>query len=401
MTRGRGLETPLEETPQARSRIGPLVGGLVLMVAAAGVAFWGLQTRARALDVATRETREMAVPTVSLVAPERGAPAQEIVLPGTIQPFTDAPIFARTTGYLKRRTVDIGAHVRAGQLLAEIDTPEIDQQLQQARADLATAEANLQLARTTAARYRDLIRSDSVSQQDLDNANGNEAARRAAGESARANMKRLEQLQAFRRIEAPFDGVITARNTEVGALIDSGGTARELFHIAAMKRLRVFVSVPELYSRVARPGLSADLALNEFPGRRFTATLVRTANAIDLPSRTLLTEFDVDNRRGELLPGSYAEVHLKLPSAGDAYRLPISALMFRAEGLRVAVLKDPAHVALVPVTLGRDFGSSVEVIAGLTGGEQVIDNPPDSLETGQQVRVNASNGAPAPAGTAR
>ncbi|MGE5243971.1 MAG: efflux RND transporter periplasmic adaptor subunit [Betaproteobacteria bacterium] len=382
------------------TRFGPVVGGLVLIVVAGGVAFWGLQTRARALDVVTKETREMAVPTVAVITPERGAPAQEVVLPGTMQAFIDAPIYARTTGYLKRRTVDIGAHVRAGQLLAEIDTPEIDQQLQQARADLATAEANLGLAETTAARYRDLIRTDSVSQQDLDNANGNEAAKRATVESARANVKRLEQLQAFCRIEAPFDGVITARNTDVGALIDSGNSARELFHIAAMNRLRVFVSVPEAYSRAARPGLTADLVLKEFPGRRFTATLVRTANAIDLASRTLLTEFDVDNSSGELLPGAYAEVHFKLPSAADTFRLPISALMFRSEGLRVAILDGGTRAALVPVTLGRDYGSSVEVVAGLSGSERVIDNPPDSLETGQEVRVAAAGDAH-PAGAAR
>lgn len=379
----------MDERRPSRSRVGPLVGGLVLMAAAGGLVSRGLHTRASALDEAARETREMAVPTVSVIAPERGAPGQEIVLPGTLRAFTDAPIYARTAGYLKRRTVDIGAHVRAGQLLAEIDTPEIDQQLQQARADLATADANLKLAETTAARYRALIARDVVSRQDLDSASSNEAAKRATVESARANVKRLEQLQAFRRIEAPFDGVITARNTEIGALIDSGGAARELFHIAAMSRLRVFVSVPELYSRAARPGLAAELELKEFPGRRFPATLVRTANAIDLSTRTLLTEFDVDNRRGELLPGAYAEVHARLPSAAGALRLPTSTLMFRAEGLRVAILEGANRAALVPVTLGRDDGSSVEIVSGLSGGERVIDNPPDSLETGQEVRVAA------------
>jgi RND family efflux transporter MFP subunit len=373
--------------------MGPVVGGLVLIVLAGGLAFWGLQTRARALDVATRETREMAVPTVAVIGAERGAPEQEIVLPGTIQAYTDAPIYARTSGYLKRRTVDIGAHVHAGQLLAEIDTPEIDEQLRQARADLATAEANLALAKTTAERYQDLIKTDSVSRQDLDNANGSFAARKASVDSARANVSRLEQLMAFRRIEAPFDGVITARNTDVGALIDPGSNAKELFHIAAMNRLRVFVSVPEIYSRAARPGMTADLALKEFPDRRFEAKLVRTANAIDLSSRTLLTEFEVDNRDGELLPGSYAEVHLKLASAGDTFRLPISALMFRPEGMKVAVMKDATHATLVPVTVGRDFGSSVEILAGLDGTERIIDSPPDSIETGQEVRV----AAPAPA----
>jgi RND family efflux transporter MFP subunit len=372
----------------------------VLLLVAGGLAFHGLQTRARALAEVTKETRELAVPTVAVIRPEPGAPAQEIILPGTMQAYTDAPIYARTSGYLKRRLVDIGAHVRAGQLLAEIDTPEINQQLQQARADLATAEANLHLAETTAARYRDLIKSDSVARQDLDNAVGNADAKRAAVDSARANVKRLEQLIAFRRIEAPFDGVITARNVDVGALIDSGGAARELFHIAAMSRLRVFVSVPEVYSRAARPGMTATLRLKEFPDREFEAKLVRTAGSIDLSSRTLLTEFDVDNRDGELLPGSYAEVHLKLAAAGATFRLPISALMFRADGMRVAVLKDGRHAALLPVTLGRDYGSAVEIVSGLTGSEQVIDNPPDSLESGQEVRL-ASPGRQGPAGAAR
>src|SRR5205085_8604913 len=223
-----------------------------------------------------------------------------------MQAFSDASIYARTSGYLKKWYVDIGAQVRAGQLLADIDTPELDQQLQQARADLATAQANARLAQTTAERYRDLIRSDSVSRQDLDNANGNLEAREAASESARANVKRLEQLQAFRRIEAPFAGVVTARNTDIGALIDSGSNARELFHVAAVHKLRVFVNIPEVHSRAARPGLSADLTLKEFPGRRFTGTLTRTSSAIEVASRTLLTESDVDSARNELLPGSYA-----------------------------------------------------------------------------------------------
>src|SRR5262249_48471735 len=292
-------------------RKGPILGAVALL-GALGAVMWGVSTRTRALSVVTQETREMAVPAVAVVSPTRGAPQEEIVLPGTIQAFTDAPIYARTNGYLKRWLVDIGTRVRAGQLLAEIDTPELDQQLQQARADLSTAQANARLAQTTAERYRDLIKSDSVSRQDLDNANGNLEAREAAVESARANVKRLEQLQAFRRIEAPFDGVIVGRNTDIGALIDSGSNAKELFHVAAVHKLRVFVNVPQVYSRAARPGLTAELTLKEFPGRRFTGTLARTSNAIDVASRTLLTEIDVDNSRGELLPGSYAEVHIKL-----------------------------------------------------------------------------------------
>jgi RND family efflux transporter MFP subunit len=369
-----------------QSRVGPIVGGLVLIAVALGLASWGIATRAKGLETVTKETHELALPTVSVITPERGVPQEEVVLPGTMQAFTDASIYARTNGYLKRRLVDIGSKVRAGELLAEIDTPELDQQISQARADLATAEANFRLAVTTADRYRDLIKTDSVSRQDLDNANGNLEAKQTAVDSARANVKRLEQLYAFRRIEAPFDGVITVRNTEVGALIDSGSNARELFHIAAVHKLRVFVNVPQVYSRVAQPGITAELTLKEFGGRTFTGTLVRTAQSIDVASRTLLTEIDVDNPKGELLPGSYAEVHLKLPTPATTLKVPVGTLIFRAEGLRVAtVIGD--RVQLVPVTAGRDFGTEVEILAGLNGNERLIANPPDSLLDGVAVRV--------------
>jgi RND family efflux transporter MFP subunit len=375
-------------TTDQKRGLGPAIGGLLLIAGALGLAFWGISTRAKALAVVTRETTELATPTVGVVTPERGVPQEEIALPGTMQAFTDAPIYARTNGYLKRRLVDIGAQVKAGQLLAEIDTPEIDQQLEQARADLATAEANARLAETTAERYRDLIKTDSVSRQDLDNANGNFDARRAATESARANVKRLEQLHAFRRIEAPFDGVITARNTDIGALIDSGSNARELFHIAQVRTLRVFVNVPQVYSRAAQPGLKAELTLKEFPGRTFTGTLERTAQSIDIASRTLLTEIDVDNARGELLPGAYADVHLHLPNPTTMLKLPVSALIFKADGLQVAIVNGD-RVGIVPVTVGRDFGSDVEILTGLSGNERVVANPPDSLADGVTVRVAA------------
>src|SRR5262252_4403626 len=375
-------------------RKGPILGAIALL-AAVGAVMWGVSTRTRALGVVTQETREMAVPSVAVVTPTRGAPQEEIVLPGTMQAFTDAPIYARTNGYLKKWYLDIGARVRAGQLLAEIDTPDVDQQLQQARADLSTAQANARLAQTTAERYRDLIESDSVSRQDLDNANGNLEAREAAVESARANVKRLEQLQSFRRIEAPFDGVITARNTDIGALIDSGGNAKELFHVAAVHRLRVFVNVPQVYSQAARAGLTAELTLKEFPGRRFTGTLARTSNAIDVASRTLLTEIDVDNPRNELLPGSYAEVHIKLPTPASTLKIPVSALIFRADGLMVATIKNGNQVAIVPVTSGRDFGEMVEILSGLTGNEHILSNPPDSLSPAQTVRVVAAAAAAA------
>jgi len=374
-------------------KTGPILGATALL-AAVGAVMWGVSTRTRALDVVAQETREQAVPAVAVVTASPGAPQEEIVLPGTMQAFSDAPIYARTSGYLKKWYVDIGARVRTGQLLADIDTPELDQQLLQARADLATAQANARLAQTTAERYRDLIKSDSVSRQDLDNANGGLEARETAVESARANVKRLEQLQSFRRIEAPFDGVITARNTDVGALIDSGSNAKELFHLAAVHTLRVFVNVPQVYSRAARTGLTAELTLKEFPGRRFTGTLARTASSIEVSSRTLLTEIDVDNSKGELLPGSYAEVHIKLPTAAATLTLPVDALIFKSDGLQVAIVDKANRIALLPVSAGRDFGDTVEIVSGLSGGERIIANPPDSLEAGQTVRVVTAPAAP-------
>ena len=361
----------------------------------AGIVYRGISTRVRATSALTVQTQEMAVPTVSVIQPKRGASSEEIVLPGNIQAFIDAPIYARTNGYLKRWYVDIGARVKAGQLLAEIDTPEVDRQLQQARADLATAEANYQLAKTTAARYQYLLETDSVAKQDVENAVANDQAKKAMVQSAGENVKRLEDLQSFEKIYAPFDGVITARNTDIGALIDSGsgGLAKELFHIAAIRTLRVYVNVPQIYSRSAVPGVQADLTLAEFPGRRFQGRLVRTADAIDQASRTLLTEIDVDNAAGELLPGAYAEVHFKLASGASTFTLPVNTLLFRSEGLQVGVLRD-GRAVLVPIVLGRDFGTEVEVVSGLDGSEWVITNPPDSLVSGGEVRIapQAPNG---------
>jgi RND family efflux transporter MFP subunit len=368
--------------------------GVVLVVLSAavlsGIAWWGLAARARAMSVLARQTREQAVVTVTVIRPTRGAMQEEIVLPGTLQPFAEAPIYARTSGYLRRREVETGARVKAGQLLAEIDAPELEQQLQQTRADLATAEANLRLAQVTATRYLDLRRTDSVSQQDVDNASGALEARVAAVESARHNVQRLEQLKAFTRIYSPIAGVVTVRNTDVGALIDpgsAGGAARELFHIASTEKLRVFVNVPEAYAAATRPGLKADLTLAAFPGRRFTGTLARTASAIEVASRTLLVEIETFNPTRELLPGSYTEVHLKLPTASATWRVPVNTLMFRSEGVRVAVVREGGRIAITPVTAGRDLGTEMEIVAGLTGAEMVVANPPSSLVDGQVVRV--------------
>jgi RND family efflux transporter MFP subunit len=353
----------------------------------------GLLPRVKARATLAKETQDMAVPTVSVVQPKRSAPSQELVLPASVQAFVDAPIYARTNGYLKRWYVDMGGRVKAGQLLAEIDTPEVDQQLHQARADLRTAQANLNLSKITTDRYADLLKSDSVSKQDADNAAGDYAAKGATVQSAQANVRRLEELQSFEKVWAPFDGVITARNTDIGALIDQGsasGTRSELFHISQPDKLRVYVNVPQVYSQAAKPGMMADLILSEFPGRPFQGKLVRTANAIDPASRTLLVEISVNNPTGALFTGSYAEVHLKLPTATSNLILPVNTLLFRAEGLRVATVGEGQKVELKPITLGHDFGSEVEVVAGLSGNENVIVNPPDSVVQGQPVRIAQS-----------
>ena len=363
---------------------------IVVFVVLGGLAAWGISSRTTTMATLARETNESAVPTVSVVQLKGGAPLDEIVLPGNVQAYTDAPIYARTSGYLRRRYVELGTRVKTGQLLAEIDAPELEQQLRQSRADLATAEANARLAQITADRYADLRKTDSVSQQDADNAAGSLEARKSAVKSAEFNVQRLEQLRAYTKIYAPFDGVITARNTDVGALIDSGasgGAARELFHIASTDRLRVFVNVPEAHAHAVRPGLTAQLTLTQLPGSTFLGTLVRTAQTIEVASRTLLVELDVPNPSGELLAGSYAEVRFKLPAAASTYRLPVNALMFRSEGLRVAVVTNADTVTITPVTVGRDFGTEVEIVSGLNKDDRVIVNPPDSLEQGQVVRI--------------
>jgi RND family efflux transporter MFP subunit len=381
--------------PERRGVRRPWLVALVAFVILAAVVISGVVPRVRARATLRSETNRLAVPAVIVVQPKHSSPGQEVVLPANVQAYRDAPIYARTNGYLKRWYVDIGARVKTGQLLAEIDSPEVDQQLHQARADLNTAEANMRLSEITATRYQGLLKTDSVSQQDADNAAGDYAAKKAIVQSALANLKRLEQLVSFEKIYAPFDGVITARNTDIGQLIDSGssgGTHSELFHIAQPGKLRVYVNVPELYSRLTKPGLKADLTLAEYPGRRFEGTLVRTADAIDQASRTLLVEIEVNNPTGELLSGAYAEVHLRLPGNISTFTIPVNALLFRSEGLRVAVVKD-GKANLTSVTLGRDYGSEVEVLTGLNGDENLIVNPPDSLVSGQQVRM-AQNAAP-------
>jgi len=379
-----------QQPPSGRGRL--VLFAVAFLVVLTVIVAAGIIPRQRARAALRQETDAMAIPTVLVSHPKKAPAAEEIVLPANVQAFTDAPIYARTNGYLKKWYADIGTRVKAGQLLAEIDTPEVDQQLRQARADLNTAEANLHLSQITADRYAGLLKTDSVSKQDADNAAGDYEAKKAIVKSSEANVQRLTELLSFQKIYAPFDGVITARNTDIGQLIDSGssgGPGRELFHIASVKKLRAYVNVPQDYSRNAKPGLIADLTFPDLPGKRIPGKLVSTSDAIDPSSRTLLVQFEVDNANGELLPGAYAALHLKLPAGSSSYIVPATSLMFRSEGLRLATVNDN-KAALLPVTVGRDFGTEVEIISGLTGNELIILNPLDSLLPGQQVRISQS-----------
>jgi len=385
-----------QNTPQGaralrRGGTALLLAAIVLVVLVL-VLYSGIHSRVAAESRLKQRTEEAAIPTVAVVFPKDGAPMQEIVLPGTTQAFTDAPIYARTNGYLKRWYFDIGAHVKKDQLLAEIDTPEVDQQLQQARADLDTAQANLNIAKITAARWQGLVKDGSVSQQETDQAVSNLNAVQATVESNAANVRRLEQLQSFEKIYAPFDGIITARSTDIGALIDAGASTqpRELFHMTATRTLRVYVAVPEVYSPAMRSGGSAMLTLEEFPGETFRGTIVRNTNSIDLASRTLLVEVDIDNPTGRLLPGAYVFVHLKLPNATHTVTIPSNALIFRKEGLQVALVRD-GKAKLVSVKINRDYGNSVEIASGLQSTDAVIIDPSDSLVDGAPVRVSETS----------
>ena len=368
------------------------LGIAVVICAAAGAIAYtiatGIASRVHAASALKHETLEMAVPTVAVIHPKRGATAEEVVLPGNAQAYVATPIYARINGYLKTWYFDIGAHVKAGQLLAEIETPEVDRQLDQARADLATAQANYDLSKTTAARYQTLFKSDSVAKQDVEDKVGDLQAKKAMVDSATFNVRRLEETQRFQKVYAPFDGVITARNIDIGALINAGANApgKELFDIAATRQLRVYINVPQTYSRDVRPGGAAELTLAEFPGRRFAGKIVRSSDAIDPASRTLLTEVDVDNPAGELLPGAFLSVHLKLSSKPGAVVIPVNTLIFRSEGLRVAVVRGN-HAELAPITIGRDYGTEVEVLSGIAPQDEIIENPSDSLTSGTEVRV--------------
>ena len=365
--------------------------GLAAVAIALGVVIYaGIRTRTAAEANLTRATAQAAIPTVDVVSPKTGAPTLELVLPGDMQPFTAAPIYARTSGYLKRWYFDIGARVKQGQLLAEIESPEVDQQLDQARADLKTAQANLATAKISADRWQSLLKTNSVSKQETDQFVGNYRAMQATVDSNAANVRRLEQLVAYEKVYAPFDGVITVRNTDIGALIDANANApgKELFDLAAIHKLRLFVAIPEVYAGAAQPGLTVTLRLDAFPGEVFHGTLVRNANSITQLSRTLLTEIDVDNANDKLMPGAYTSVHLTLPAQVHSVTIPSSTLIFQSKGLQVGVVRN-GQAELVPITVGRDYGSTLEVVTGLQPTDQVIANPSDSLIAGTPVRIKA------------
>jgi len=367
---------------------------VVALVAVVGLfAAGALSIKARAKEQVTLavDTARLAVTTVSAGYPQPEPRSNELELPGSVQAYTESPIYARTNGYLLRWYKDIGATVRKGELLADLDTPEVDQELSQSQAARQQMVAALELARTSADRWRELRKTDSVSQQELDQRTSDYAQAQANLAAADANVRRLQQLESFKHVYAPFAGVLTRRNVDIGALVNAGngGSGKELFNLALIDPLRVYVSIPEADAPAIRAGMRAWIALAEFPAARFTGTVVRTANAIDQNTRTLLTEVDVPNQDGRLLPGAYAQVHFDVPLNGGRLSVPSSAMLFRSEGPSVAVVGPGDRVQLRPIVIGRDFGTSLEILQGVRANDRVVENPPDSLETGQIVHVVA------------
>ena len=386
---------PAMHAPPARGLTrGTWIGLIVVVSVVAVVVVLGIASRARQESVLETENKQASVAEVDVIHAEGSNVSDEIALPGNTQAFVDTPIYSRTSGYLKSWYFDIGAHVRKGQLMAEIETPELDQQLQVAQADLKSSQANLDLAVTTAARYQNLLKTNSVSKQETDVATGDEAAKRAARDASEANVRRLTQLQSFEKIYAPFDGIVTARNTDIGALIEAGANTvpKELFHLAAINKIRVFVAVPEAYSASIKDDTEATLTLDEYPGQPFVGKVARNSNQIDQASRTLNVEVDIDNAKGLLLPGAYVFVHFKVPQHMTSLTIPSNTLLFRSQGLQVAtVVGDKVH--LVPVKIGNDMGATVEISSGVKPSDQVIVDPSDSIAEGQQVHIADHSGA--------
>jgi RND family efflux transporter MFP subunit len=369
---------------------------VVVLIVVGALLMFQRRTQYNAL---AKETEISAIPTVAVIHPATESEGESLVLPGTLQAYVESPIYARTNGYLNKWYRDIGSRVSKGELLAEIETPEVDQQLLQARADLATAQANAHLSDITAVRYSELLKTDGVSKQEVDNATGDLAAKRAIVQSSEANVRRLEELKSFQKIYAPFSGVITRRNVDTGTLINAGngGTSQQLFFLAQTDPIRVYVNVPEGYAASIRPGIGAYLELTQYPGQKFEGKVVRTSEAIDLATRSLLTEVDVPNKTGQLLPGGYAQVHLQVKVVGQRLQVPVNALMFRAEGLRAVLIDANNRARLQPLTIGRDYGTTLEVLNGLNADDWIVINPPDSLEDGQEVHVKKMANPTAPA----
>jgi RND family efflux transporter MFP subunit len=380
---------PIVVDPDRKLGRGPAIGGILAALLLGVLIAKGIRTRVYAEETLTTTTRQDAVLSVAVTSPVLGAAAQEMMLPANTQAFIDTAIYARTNGYLKRWYADIGTHIHQGQVLAEIETPELDQQVQQAQSDLATTRANQQLAQITADRWTKLLAKNAVSKQETDQATSDLNARQSVLSAAEANVRRLQQLQGFEKVYAPFDGVITARNVDIGALIQAGdinSRKLELFHMASTDRLRLFVPVPELYANEAHNGDHVVVTSDAIPDSKFTGTIVRNSDSIDISSRTLNVEVDVINAEHKLFPGQYAFIHLPIPPSNSSMTLPSNTLLFRKEGLRVGVVRD-GRVQLAPVQIGQDYGAKVEIISGLAPADQVILNPPDSLAQGERVIV--------------
>jgi RND family efflux transporter MFP subunit len=386
-------DSAVRRTPSGETIARKLVRASVALLVVAVVALaWNLFSAHRAAARLKEDTEAQALVVVATTRPQPLSDSADLVLPGNVQANYDAPIYARTNGYLKRWLVDIGAQVKAGQVLGEIESPEVDQQLRQAEADVATAEANQKIASVTAERWRNLRATDSVSKQEADEKISLADSTDAQVQAAKANVQRLRELSGFERVVAPFDGVVTARNTDVGQLINAGsGTGPALFRIADTKRLRLYVRVPQTYAAEMKPGVTAKLNFPDRPGKQYEAKLESTSSAIDTGSRTLLAELIVDNRSNELLPGAYVEVHFNLPAEAKTFKLPANVLLFRGDGMHVATVDARGHIVMKAVTIGRDYGSDIEVVQGLAPDDNVVLSPPDSLTDGVPVRVAKPN----------
>jgi membrane fusion protein, multidrug efflux system len=387
------------QLPPAEPRKALLMVGLVLVLLFGGAVFTMI-ARLHSSRVLAKETEEESIPTVAVVRPLAEKPDEELVLPATLQAYEESPIYARTNGYLLHWYKDIGSRVNKGELLADIDTPEVDQELQQARASRQQIAAQLDLAKINADRYVNLRKTDSVSQEEADQQTSGYQQAQANLAAADANVRRLQELESFKRVYMPFSGVLTKRNVDPGALINAGAgaTGKELFDIARVDPLRVYISVPQTYAPAIKNGGEAVVTLQEYPGQKFIGTIVRTSESIDPTTRTLLTEVDVPNKKGQLLPGSFGEVHFRVGIGVSKMTLPVNTMLFRSEGAQVAVVGSDGKVQLKPITIGRDYGASLEILGGVDVSDRVVVNPADSLEQGQKVKVAPENAPPAKGG---